>query len=318
MRFLLTGATGFLGHHAWTALRDAGHETSVLTRDPKRAAKLLPGARLWEWNGTVGLPPEGAFENVDVIVNLIGESIARRWTHDAKRRFRDSRVLPTRSMIERLTGMPTRPRALISIVGSGYYGDRGAEVLTENAAPGTGFLAKLCQEWEQAALSAVPLGIRTVVLRSGVVLARDGGMFKTILRPFRLGVGGRLGSGKQYFPWVHVDDWVGILLHVADRMTAGGAGSETKADGSAVNAVAPEPSTNGEFVVALGKALGRPTALGVPAFVLKVALGEMAEELLLASQRVSPIRVLESGYQFKHPLLAGALANLLHPPDPGP
>jgi uncharacterized protein len=308
LRFLITGATGFLGRHLWAALREAGHEGVVLARDVERAQVALPGARVLEWNGTVGLPPETAFDGIDTVINLIGESVARRWNPERKRRFRDSRVLPTRALVERMETLTDRPRVLISVAGTGYYGDRGDEVLTETSKPGSGFLATLSQEWESAALAAEPLGVRTVVPRFGVILGRDGGMLPRILTPFRLGVGGRLGNGRQYFPWIHLSDAIGILLHVATRETVRGP----------VNGVAPEPVTNAEFTAALGKTLGRPVVMGVPAFALKLALGEMAEELLLASQRVSPIRALEARYEFKFPLLVPALADLLRVDPPVP
>jgi uncharacterized protein (TIGR01777 family) len=304
MRFLITGATGFLGRHLWAALREAGHDGTVLVRDIKRAGTMLTGARVLEWDGTVGLPPEVAFEGVDVVVNLIGESVARRWNDERKRRFRDSRVLPTRALVERMQALAIRPSVMISMVGTGFYGSRGNEVLTETATPGTGFLANLSQEWESCALGADALGVRTVVLRSGVVLGRDGGILPRILTPFRLGIGGRLGNGRQYFPWIHFSDAISLLIHVA---TSGGARGP-------VNSVAPEPVTNAEFTTTLGQALGRRAVLGVPAFALRLALGEMAEELLLCSQRVSPIRALEAGYDFKFPLLGAALADLLHRP----
>src|SRR5689334_812458 len=213
MRFLITGATGFIGQHLWKALREAGHEGTVLARDARRASALLSGARVVEWSGTVGLPPEDAFEGVDVVVNLAGESVARRWTEDRKRRFRDSRILPTRALVERMQGLATRPASFISIAGTGCYGDRGTEVLTESSSGGTGFLARLSQEWESSALAAEALGVRTVVLRMGVVLGADGGFLPRILTPFRVGVGGRLGAGRQFFPWVHVDDAIGLLTH---------------------------------------------------------------------------------------------------------
>lgn len=300
MRFLVAGATGFLGRHLSAALRAAGHQLTALARDPARASGLLPGARIVEWNAMIGLPPEEAFAGVDVVVNLIGESVAKRWTEARKRQFRDSRVVPTRALVERISGLTTPPSALVSIAGTGFYGDRGDEVLTESSAAGAGFLAKLSQEWESAATGA-PATTRTVVVRSGVVLGRDGGILPRITTPFRFGVGGRLGNGRQYFPWIHCSDAIGILMHVASREDVQGA----------VNGVAPEPVTNAELTAALGRILRRPARLAVPAMALKLALGEMAEELLLASQRVSPIRVLESGYTFKFPLIGPALADLL-------
>jgi uncharacterized protein len=301
MRFLITGATGFLGQHLWKALREAGHEGTVLARDAKRASTLLSGARVVEWSGTVGLPPEGAFDGVDVVVNLTGESVARRWTDERKRRFRDSRVLPTRSLVERMQALTNRPGTLISIAGTGRYGDRGDEVMTESSSAGNGFLAKLSQEWEASALAAESLGVRTVVVRMGVVLAADGGFLPRVLTPFRFGVGGRLGNGRQYFPWIHLADAIGLLMHMATKSDLSGP----------VNGVAPEPVTNAEFTTALGRVLGRPTALGVPAFLLKMTFGQMAGELMLAGQKVSPVRALEAGYQFKFPLLAQALADVL-------
>ena len=321
MRFLITGATGFLGRHLWTTLRGLGHEGTILARDPEKATKVLPGARIIEWNGVIGLPPEAAFEGVDVVVNLIGESVARRWNDERKRRFRDTRVLPTQSLVERMFSLPARPRCLISIAGTGFYGDRGDEVLTETSSGGSGFLAKLSQEWEAAAIAAETLGVRTVVLRLGVVLGRDGGILPTIVTPFRFGVGGKLGNGRQYFPWIHLSDAIGLLTHLAEAACAPRSDTSHTSDVSPVkgpvNGVAPEPVTNAEFTAALGRALGRPVALGVPAFALKLALGEMAQELLLASQRVSPVRALAAGYIFKFPLLQPALADLLRaPPAP--
>jgi uncharacterized protein len=301
MRFLIIGATGFLGRHLWRTLRAAGHEGTVLARDAKRAGATLTGARVVEWNGTIGLPPEGAFEGVDVVVNLAGEPIGRRWTDERKRLFRDSRVLPTRSLVERMQALTDRPGVFVSIAGTGCYGDRGDEVLTESSSGGTGFAARLSQEWESSALGAESLGVRTAVVRMGVVLGADGGFLTRILTPFRLGVGGRLGSGRQYFPWIHVDDAVGLLLHLATKSDMRGP----------VNGVAPEPVTNAEFTATLGRVLGRPTALGVPAFLLKMTFGQMAGELMLAGQKVSPVRALESGYQYKFPLLAPALADIL-------
>lgn len=304
MRFLMTGATGFLGRHLWAALRDAGHEGVALARDPERAAKVVPGAPVFKWNGVVGLPPEAAFAGVDVVFNLIGESVASRWNAERKRRFRDSRVLPTSALVERMSGLAPRPATLVSMAGTGFYGDRGDEVLTESSTAGQGYLAKLSQEWEAAAGGAESLGVRTVVIRSGAILGRDGGMLPRILTPFRFGLGGRLGGGGQYFPWIHLADAVGILLHVAGRTDIRGP----------VNSVAPEPVTNAEFTAALGRGLNRPAVLGVPGFLLKAVWGEMADELLLASQRVSPIRALQADYHFKFPLLGPALADLVAPP----
>jgi len=297
MKILLTGATGYLGQSLRPVLRESGHALVVLARDPSRTAALVPGARIFEWDGVVGLPPAEAFEGVDAVINLIGESVAKRWTAERKRRFRDSRILPTRALIERMAGLPVRPRVLVSMTGVGIYGDRADEVLTEKAAPGQGFLAGLSQEWEAAALGARELGVRVVVFRSGAVLGPGGGVLGKLLPLFRLGLGGRLGSGRQYFPWIHLDDVARLFVHALATESLEGP----------VNVVAPEPATNAEFTTALGQALHRPVLLTVPALALRLALGEMADEMLLVSQRVSPIRILESGFDFRYPLLGPAL-----------
>lgn len=295
----MTGATGYVGKNLRPKLREAGHALVVLARDPSRTAALVPGARIFAWDGVVGLPPAEAFDGVDAVINLIGESVARRWTVERKRRFRDSRVLATRALVERMAGLAesARPRVLVSMAGVGYYGDRADEVLTEKSAPGQGFLAKLGEEWEAAALEAVALGVRTVVFRSGVVLGPGGGILGKLLPLFRLGLGGRLGSGRQYFPWIQLEDLLRLFLYAL----------ATEGLTGAVNAVAPEPATNAEFTVALGQALHRPAALAVPALALRLGLGEMADEMLLVSQRVSPIHALESGFDFNYPLLGPAL-----------
>jgi uncharacterized protein (TIGR01777 family) len=305
MRYLITGATGFLGRRLWQALGAAGHDRVALARDVRRASQTLTGGQVLEWNGVVGLPPPGALDGVDVVVNLIGESVARRWTSERKRRFRDSRVLPTRALVQRMAELEParRPRALVSMGGTAYYGDREAEVLTEKSTAGGGFLADLARDWESAALAAEALDVRVVVLRTGVVLGRDGGILAKLLPPFRLGLGARLGTGRQYIPWIHLDDMLSLLQL---------AGTSEALRGP-VNAVAPEPVTNAELVAALGEALRRPAALMVPGFALKLAMGEMAEEMLLASQRVSPIKALEAGFEFRFPLLRQALADLLRP-----
>jgi len=312
MRFLLTGATGFLGRHLGAALRAAGHDLVVLARDADKAARLHPGARVHLWNGNVGLPPVDAFEGVDVVANLIGEDVAGRWTEKRRRAVRDSRVLPTRAIVERMEGLSTRPRVFLSMSGAAVYGDRGDEILTETSRLGTtdGFLVKLAGEWEAAAQPAAGLGVRTALFRTGVVLGRDGGILKKIRLPFRMGAGGRLGSGKQYLPWIHVADLVGVLLHTAIHDQAQLSGP--------LNLVAPEPVTNAEFTAALARAFGRSAPFAVPAFALKLALGDMADEMLLASQRMSPARVLQSGYTFRFPLLQDALRDAVDGGGDGP
>jgi uncharacterized protein (TIGR01777 family) len=237
------------------------------------------------------------------VVNLMGEPIAgRRWSEDWKKRLRDSRTVGTRALVDTMRGLTRRPRLLISASGAGYYGDRGAEILTETSAAGTGFLAELARDWEAEAQKAAELGVRVVVLRNGLVLSRDGGILRKILTPFRLGVGGRLGDGAQWLPWIHIDDEIGLIRHAIGHESVTGA----------LNAVAPEPVTNRELTATLAEILQRPSALKAPAFALRLALGrDMADELLLASARVMPVRTLETGYSFRFPLLRLALRDLL-------
>jgi uncharacterized protein (TIGR01777 family) len=301
-RIALTGATGLVGTALAASCARDGIGVSALVRNVDRGAERLPGATLFPWDATRGAPPEGAFEGVDAVVNLVGEPITGRWTDKRKKRLRDSRVVATRALVDGLRGLSSRPRLLISASGTGYYGNRGDQILTEASDAGQGFLAELARDWEAEALKAADLGMRVVLLRNGVVLARNGGILRKILTPFRLGLGGRLGGGAQWFPWIHIEDEIGLIrLAMTDERIAG-----------PLNAVAPEPVTNAEFTRALGEVLGRPVVMKAPAFALRLALGTMADEVLLASQRAMPVRTLETGYGFRHPLLRAALAELLH------
>jgi uncharacterized protein (TIGR01777 family) len=302
-KVLITGATGLIGTALAASCARDGLVVSALVRDVERARQRLPGVTLHAWDGTKGPPPSEVFEGVDVVVNLLGEPIAaRRWSDVHKKRVHDSRVLGTRALVDGMRSRATRPRLLVQASGTGFYGDRGDDILTEASPSGTGFLAEICREWEGEAEKARELGLRVVLLRTGVVLSRAGGFLPKILPPFRLGVGGHLGTGKQWLPWIHVDDQVALIRHVMATASVDGA----------LNAVAPEPVTNAELTTELGRALGRPTFFSAPAFALRVALGgEMAEELMLASQRAMPVRTLESGFKFQHPLLARALKDLV-------
>jgi uncharacterized protein (TIGR01777 family) len=225
-----------------------------------------------------------------------------RWTVERKRRIRDSRVLGTRHLVAGLAAEESRPRVLVSASAVGFYGDRGDEELDETSSAGQGFLAEVCAEWEREALEAERLGIRVVCARIGIVLAHGGGAMAKMITPFRLGAGGRLGSGKQWMPWVHLDDVVGILMHASRDARIRGA----------VNAVGPGPVTNADFTRALGRALHRPAVLPVPSLALRVAFGDMSE-ILVASQRVFPRAAERTGYAFAHPELGGALAAALRP-----
>jgi uncharacterized protein (TIGR01777 family) len=298
----ITGATGLIGTALAASCARDGMRVTALVRDTARAAARLPAATLAAWDATRGSPPESAFEGIDVVVNLAGESISDgRWTDARKKKLRDSRLVGTRALVDGLRGLKDRPRLLISASATGYYGDRGAEILTETTEAGHGFLAELARDWEGEAMKAAELGMRVVILRSGVVLSRSGGALRKMLTPFRLGLGGKVGSGAQWMPWIHLDDEIGLLRYAMAHDDVRGA----------LNAVAPEPVTNAEFVRAVGEALGRPTVLTAPAFALRLALGAMTDELLLASQRVMPVRTLGTGYVFRHPLLRPALFELL-------
>jgi uncharacterized protein (TIGR01777 family) len=298
----ITGATGLIGTALAQSCARDGMRVSALVRDTARAAERLPTATLHAWDATGGPPPDAAFEGVDVVVNLIGESISSgRWNEARKKRLRDSRVVATRALVDVLRGLSTRPRLLISASGVGFYGDRGDEILTEASALGTGFIAELGRDWEAEAAKATEIGMRVVLLRSGLVLSKSGGILRKILMPFRLGLGGKIGRGTQWMPWIHLEDEIGLIRHVMEHEAVQGP----------LNLVAPEPVTNGEFVRALGETLGRPTVLSAPAFALRLAFGAMTDELLLASQRAMPVRTMETGYAFRHPLLREALGELV-------
>jgi len=304
----IAGANGFIGSALAASLVRDGIKVMALVRDTAQAAERLPGATLFAWDATKGSPPEAAFEGVDVVVNLIGESVAGRWTEARRKRIRDSRVVGTRALVDGLRGLASKPRLLISASGTGVYGDRGDQILTESTEAGKGFLAELARDWEAEANRAAEMGLRVVLLRNGVVLAKHGGILRKLLPPFRLGIGGRVGSGTQWLPWIHLDDEIGLIRHAIAHEGVTGA----------VNAVAPEPVTNAEFSRALGEALRRPVAMVAPAFALRLALGTMADEVLLASQRVMPVRTLATGFNFRHPLLRGALDEVLGHTADGP
>lgn len=295
-RILVTGATGLVGRRLVPALRDDGARVGAVTRSPQRAP-LAEGVEAVGWDGVEIAPAELAASAA--IVHLAGEPIfGGLFTADRRRRILESRVDSTRALVRALAELAPgeRPRALVCASAVGYYGDRGEELLEESAPPGEGFLADVCIAWEKAARPAEQLGVRTVSLRIGVVLAREGGALAPLARAFRLGLGGRLGSGRQWFPWVHVDDLVGLVrAALAEERYAG-----------AVNAVAPNPVQNAEFTKALAAVLHRPALLPVPALPLRVVLGELARELL-GSRRVLPARALAHGFAFEFERVEDAL-----------
>jgi uncharacterized protein (TIGR01777 family) len=298
----IAGATGLIGTTLAASCARDGIAVSALVRDTVRAADVLPSATLHAWDATRGSPPADALSGADVVVNLVGEPLAdKRWTDARKKQLRDSRVVGTRALVDAMRDLPKRPRLLISASGVGYYGDRGEEILTESAAAGGGFMAELARDWEAEAMRAADLGLRVVLLRSGVVLSKDAGILRKLLPPFRLGLGGSIGGGGQWLPWIHLEDEIGLIRHVMSHEAVSGA----------LNAVAPEPVTNAEFARSLGEVLGRPTVMKAPAFALRLRFGSLVDEVLLASQRAMPVRTLETGYSFRHPLLRDALADVL-------
>ena len=245
----------------------------------------------------------------DAVIHLSGESVAGRWTSGKKRRIRESRVISTQNLSQALTIAEKKPAVFLCASAIGYYGNRGDEILTEESPAGNGFLADVSLEWEGATQPAADAGIRTVNLRIGIVLSRDGGALKQMLLPFQLGLGGRIGNGRQWWSWIHIDDLVAAVWHVLGASMEG-TPPPSQLSG-AVNFVAPNPATNAEFTRALARTLNRPSVLPIPAFAARVAFGELADEGLLASARVEPKKLLASNFAFKFPELASAFDNLL-------
>jgi uncharacterized protein (TIGR01777 family) len=300
MKIAVTGATGLIGSRLLARLLERGDEVTVLTRDAERARSALGDvdAVVWEPTSTAG--PTEALAGRDGVVHLAGEPVAQRWSDMVKERIWTSREAGTRCLVAGLRGAEPRPGVLVSASGVGYYGPRGDERLDEGAEPGDDFLAHVTKAWEAEAAAAEKLGLRVVMVRTGVVLDRAGGALAKMLPPFRAGIGGPVAGGRQYMPWIHLDDLVGIYLAALDGDDWSGP----------VNASAPEPVTNKEFSKALGRALHRPAFAPVPAIALRILYGEMAE-IVTAGQRAVPKRALELGYDFRHPDLNEALAAAL-------
>jgi uncharacterized protein len=299
MKVTITGATGLIGSRLVAALTARGDEVTVLSRSPDRATQAL-GVRAEAWNPTEGPAPAAALAGRDGVVNLAGEPIDQRWTDASRRAILESRELGTRHLVEGLTAADPRPPVLVSSSAVGFYGPRGDERVTEDATAGHDFTAHVCQAWEREAARAGEFGLRVVLIRTGVVLASGGGALAKMLPPFKLGVGGPIGGGRQCIPWVHVDDVVGIYLAALDGDDWSGP----------VNATGPEPVSNRDFSKALGRALHRPAVTPVPAFALKLLYGDMAE-IVLSGQRAVPAKALEHGYAFRHPDLDEALRSAL-------
>ncbi len=303
MRVAITGATGTIGAALARALARRGDELTALSRDVQRAERVLgAGVQVRAWPDPTAAPPEAsALAGADAVVNLLGEPISQRWSDAAKQRIKDSRVLGTRNLVVGLRGLPAgeRPKVLVSQSATGVYGPLGEQTVDERTPGGSDFLAGVVRDWEAEALGAGE-DLRVVLTRTGVVLAPDGGALAKMLPFFRVGIGGPVASGRQYLPWVHLDDVVGaILLCLAD----------TRATGP-INVTAPTPVDNREFSRTLGRVLHRPAVLPVPAFALRLLYGEMAE-IVTTGQRAIPARLSELGYQFARPALADALQDVL-------
>jgi hypothetical protein len=297
MRILVSGASGLVGSALTLALRAAGHTVNRLVRPGGKAA---PGDVYWD--PPAGRTENGGLEGVDAIVHLAGASIAEgRWTETRKKVLRASRVDATRHLVAACSKLARPPKIFISASAIGYYGNRADEELSEESAPGSDFLAEVARSWEAEAAKAGEFGARAAQMRFGVILSKHGGALPRMLLPFKLGAGGRLGSGRQWMSWVTLEDVVRVLRHALESDGLSGP----------VNVVAPSPVTNSEFTRTLGRVLHRPTLFPVPAFALKLMLGEMAEALLLASQRVMPRRLLSNGFLFGDPQLEPALQKLL-------
>lgn len=299
MRVLVSGASGLIGRAVVEALARAGAEVVKLVR----SAVAEPGAA--RWSPVDGWLEDAAARGADAVVHLAGESIAGRWTAARKRAIRQSRVEGTRTLVGGIARLSPRPRVLVAASAVGFYGDRGDEELDETSAPGSGFLADVCREWEQASEEARALGIRVVRLRFGVVLAPNGGALGRMLPVFRLGLGGRLGSGRQWMSWIGIEDAVSVVRAAIDREELSGP----------VNAVAPCAVTNAEFTRTLGEVVGRGTPLAVPGSLLRLAVGEMADEALLASVRALPRALAAAGFPFARPTLRQALRSVLGRPS---
>ena len=294
MKILISGRSGLVGSALASFLTSGGHEVVALSRSPSKPGQI-------HWDPEHGVLDAAELEGFDAVVHLAGESVARRWTAAQKRCIRDSRVKGTRLLSETLARLDRPPRTLVCASAIGYYGDRGSEILTEESPPGTGFLPDVCREWEAAADAARQKGVRVVHVRIGVVLTPKGGALAQMLTPFKLGAGGVIGSGEQFWSWIVLDDLVGAIHHALATESLTGP----------VNATSPNPVTNREFTKTLGRVIRRPTILPMPAFAARLALGQMADELLLASARVLPQRLLATNYAFRDPELEGALRRML-------
>lgn len=298
MKILISGASGLVGTHLIPTLKAKNHEIYRLVR------KTPEGGDEIRWDSEKGFSEteRAKLENFDAVVHLAGDNVAsENWSEEKKRKIRDSRVLGTRVLVDALKSLKNPPRIFVSASAIGFYGNREDEILTEDSARGEGFLPEVCDAWEMESEKAEEFGARVVMPRIGVVLAKDGGALEKMLTPFKFGVGGRVGSGKQWMSWITLEDLIGIIHFALENEKLSGV----------VNATAPNPATNAEFTKTFGKVLHRPAILPVPEFAVKLMFGEMGETLLLQGARVLPERLLENGFEFKFPNLEEAMKSVL-------
>lgn len=297
MKCVISGGTGFIGRRIVDRLLHNGHYVGVWSRKP--GLEKRNAVQSFFWDPLQGEPPEESLNKMDAVIHLAGEQVAQRWNPEVKRRIRDSRVLGTRRLVDAIGRVQHKPTVLVCASAIGYYGDRGDEVLTESSGPGSGFLADVCRAWEEEAGRAADFGLRVVKLRVGFVLGKDGGALAQMAPAFRAFVGGRLGSGRQWMPWIHAADLAEMFVYATENGVSG-----------VWNACSPNPVTNAAFTKELGSVLGRPTLFPVPPFALKLAFGEVGQHML-DSARVVPEAALKAGYRFRYPELGPALKNLL-------
>lgn len=292
MRIVISGASGLIGRALTERLRSVGDTVRTLVRREPEESKGEIG-----WDPDAGVLDSSRLDGLDAVVHLAGKPIASRWTEETKKAIRNSRVRGTKMLAEAVSQLPKRPKVFISASAVGFYGSRGDESLDETSAPGKGFLVDVCRQWEEAAAAARDAGIRTVQLRSGLVLSRKGGMLARVLAPFKLGAGGVVGTGRQWMSWIALADATAAIQYAIGTAELSGP----------VNLTAPQPVSNAEFTRTLGRVLGRPTLVPLPAFAVRLLFGEMGEELLLNGQKVLPRKLLASGFRFTHPDLESAL-----------
>jgi uncharacterized protein (TIGR01777 family) len=298
MKILVTGATGFVGQRVVKQLTDGGDQVVVLTRNIAKGALYFGNkCQYFMWSDTATLPPKEAFDGVDAVINLMGEGIAdKRWDEGQKKKIYDSRIVATSNLIEVIKGLSKKPSAFISASAVGIYGNRGDEEINESSTTADDFLSRICKDWEQAASKAKDLGLRTAIIRIGVVIGKDGGALKKMLPIFKLGAGGPVGSGKQYMSWIHVDDIAGMFVRAAKDSSLEGI----------FNGTSPYPARSKDFARELGKVLHRPAFAPAPALALKLVFGEMSQ-VLLDGQKVLPVKFKEKKFSYRYPTLEMAL-----------